>query len=107
MMTDVLSKDGMTFSVAQKGDGWVLGVKAKGITVASLSLDDSEMLKVCAAFEQVGQTLLTQKARSFMFICTGPCDYHNQMTGLGEPKELHAPTQCPKCGQMALRAKVL
>ena len=106
-MTDILSKDGMTFSIDQKGDGWVLKVKAKGFTVASVSLEDSDMLKVCTAFEEVGRTLLSQKARTFLFICTGPCDYRNQVSGIGEPSELHTPSQCPKCGQQTLRCKVI
>jgi len=106
MMDTILEKNGMAFGVGQTADGWTFTVKAKGIKVAELELNDSEMLKVCAHFEKVGERLLG-KAQNFLFICTGPCDYRNQMTGLGEPKELHTPTQCPKCGQQTLRCKVV
>lgn len=98
----ILEKNGMSFNVGQVANGWNFIVKAKGIKVAELEITDSEMLKVCAQFERFGEALLG-RARTFLFICTGPCDYRNQMTGLGEPKELHTPTQCPKCGQETLR----
>ena len=104
-MDTILEKNGMSFNVGQTPDGWSFVVKAKGIKVAELELENSEMLKVCAHFEAVGEQLL-QRAQNFLFICTA-CDYRNQVTGLGEPRELHTPTQCPKCGQMSLRCKVV
>jgi len=105
-MDTILEKNGMSFNVGQSSDGWTFVVKAKGIKVAELALDNGEMLRVCAHFEKVGEQLLG-RARNFLFICTGPCDYRNQVTGLGEPKELHAPSQCPKCGEVSLRCKVV